>query len=322
MDDLLQTIWGHLDRGSFVLSPSEIARFSEADLAALTTAGWLGDAPDSNSIVCEHCNDVHMVEVVARRRARGMRAVVYCPEAGLIAAPAEKRRQMAIRPDGVVCSISAGLGGDASSRCIQPDRNWELGMHQFGELVRPTYLVCGLGRYPSEQPAIVPNAVVFVPGAAPIDPGWSPAPIRVISLLGVTEWENGRLAVNRGTIGRMVDRGAAWQEQTNEDRTGVISTSHVRWEFTDHTLRRSLPTKAENFLRLAIARESVPLSEFVHKGANAIWKWTNDGSHRRTVAAYLSALNKRLADSDPPVPLRFSVVRDEDLVKRHIVAPE
>jgi len=72
------------------------------------------------------------------------------------------------------------------------------------------------------------------------------------------------------------------------------------------------------FLEMALRDEEVELGRLIHRGKGALWKETfrDTQKTRNKVAQFLSRLNRKLADIEPPFPFFFSLPRGRWYVVR------
>jgi hypothetical protein len=205
-----------------VLDAETVTRWPAGDLDRLVRLGVVAEIGPAPAAACDACGFDH-VEVVrwVYTPGRPPRALVTCPECGLVPVDPARLRQWAVRPSTLADAVARTVRTSAAAEPRVPGRVWRLGVIRAGGRAVVGFLAVGLGR--NDAAAVVAgvpelraaNALVVVPTVAPPHAVWGDTAPTVVSLADLLSLDASGLVVDHALLESVLTPGSVARTRTS-----------------------------------------------------------------------------------------------------------
>ncbi len=213
--DLLERVWDRADAAEPRFSADEVLSWPKGEEALLTEAGLIRRDSNTTTVICDACADGHVEEVdrFEEPPGSGLRAYIFCPDAGRVAVPLERLKQWTVDFAGLARAAARALGFTGTIKELVPTRLWSLGKMTAGSKRCEVLLARGVTW--DDAPRVIGppldaagETFLLVPGEIPHAETWPRRP-RAAALRQLAHLDGNRLAIDRSDIEGALGRSAS-----------------------------------------------------------------------------------------------------------------
>ena len=199
-----------------ILTADDVEEWPAGRLERLLKAGFLHEAANARSVVCDACAEGHVEEVqlLESPRGSGFRGYIVCPENGRVHVPLARLRQWEIDLSGLAQALATALPAAGGHEEVVSGRVWLVGKSALGGQSRDVFLVRGAAW--SDFRAVVArarrfqeatNPVVLVADTIPSQEIWGEDVPTAFAMQTLARLEGSCLTVDRDQMNRVLGRG-------------------------------------------------------------------------------------------------------------------